>query len=326
MNDRANTRSPTFAAPFPHGPDMHRSATFTGHRGPVYALAHGAAPGTFLSGSGDGQVVRWRIDQPGNGELLARVDQAVFSLCHLPEKGLLLIGTEGGRLHVLDTASLREARLFEAHRRGIFSMRALPGGRVVCAGGDGTLSVWRVPDAGGMDLERHIPLAEEKLRDLALDSGGERLAVACGDGTVRLLDTALFNEQATIRAHPTLMDGTPGGATAVAFHPAKPVLLSGGKDGHLRLWHAGEDHRALLALPAHKGGIYRIAFTADGGRIATASRDKMAKLWDATTLDPLARLDRTAGGHTHSVNDLLWLEGTLITASDDRGIIAWADA
>jgi WD40 repeat protein len=169
-------------------------------------------------------------------------------------------------------------------------------------------------------------LCDTKLRDLALPPDGAWLAVACGDGCVRVLDTDLFNEHATIEAHGTAaMAGEPHGATAVAWHPHKPVLLSGGKDGHLRAWHATDRFRRVQDIAAHKGGIYRIAFDAQGARLATASRDKTAKLWDARSLDPLARLDLRAGGHTHSVNDVLWCGGAWLTCGDDRRVIAWTD-
>ena len=141
--------------------------------------------------------------------------------------------------------------------------------------------------------------------------------MACGDGTVRVLDTEHFNERHTLQAHE-------GGALSVAFHPTKPALVSGGKDGHLRLWHTDEQCREVLALPAHKSSIYRIAFNAEGTVCATASRDKSAKCWAADTFAPLARLDRTAGGHSHSVNAVLWSGDALITGSDDRSVLAWS--
>jgi WD40 repeat protein len=308
---------------------MRVQAIFTGHRGPVYALAEGAEPGTFLSGSGDGLVVQWQVDRPDEGAVLVNVGQAVFSLCLLQQAGLLLIGTEGGRLHVVDLDTRREVRLFEVHQRGIFRMVPLPHQRVACAGGDGSLSIWQWGPGKRLELLRQFPVVEEKLRDLCTSPRGDLLAVAAGDGSVRLLDSDLFNELHTVQAHPPVVtfDTAPGiiGTTALAWHPGKPVLLSGGKDGHLRLWRSDAGFAELLALPAHKAGIYCAAFDPDGRRLATASRDKSAKLWDAATMAPLARLDRAAGGHTHSVDRLLWMGTTLLTASDDRRIIAWAD-
>jgi len=138
----------------------------------------------------------------------------------------------------------------------------------------------------------------------------------------------LFNELHTLPAHQVAaapgVDASATGATALALHPQKPVLVSGGKDGHLRTWRTDQGFGALLELPAHKASIYRIAFSPDGNLMATASRDKTAKLWDASTLAPVGRLDRSAGGHTHSVNALLWCGATLITAGDDRRILAWS--
>jgi WD40 repeat protein len=303
---------------------MLPTVPFKGHRGPVYALIAGDAPRTFLSGSGDGLVVRWDLDRPDEGRPIAKVEQAVFSL--LRTGPLLLIGTEGGDLHVVDHAQGRELHRFTVHRRGLFRMMVLDDQRVVCAGGDGSLSIWQwsMKDAPVFRLLRQIPLVEEKLRDLAVDPSGRLLAVACGDGSVRVLDTALFNEHQTLNAHPGDAE-VPAGTTSVAFHPSKPVLLSGGKDGHLRVWDLANYARLLLALPAHKGSIYRMAFGPGGTKLATASRDKSAKVWDALSLDPVQRLDRLHGGHTHSVNDVLWTGlDTLVTAGDDRMVFAWS--
>jgi WD40 repeat protein len=290
-------------------------------------LIAGSERGTFVSGSGDGLVVLWRVADPDHGEVIVRVGQAVFSMCLLAEAELLLIGTEGGGLHVVDLASRKELHHYDLHRKGVFSICVLPDQRVACAGGDGTLSVWQVEDTHALRLLRHIPLIEEKLRDLCVAPGGEQLAVACQDGTVRVLDTVLFNEFNTLQAHPLQVElGTEAsfiGTMGLAYHPHKPVLFTGGKDGHLRLWRNDAHHALLSSIPAHKAAIYRIAFSPDGRRIATASRDKSSKVWDATTLDPLARLDRATGGHTHSVNALLWCGEALVTASDDRRIVLW---
>jgi WD40 repeat protein len=305
----------------------NKTAEHTGHQGPVYALAAGRGATDLLSGSGDGRVVRWDLGTPDRGEVLVNVGQAVFALCTLGDH-LLAVGTEGGGLHVVDLTQGRETHLFDVHRKGIFAMVPLPGRRFACAAGDGTLSIWGWHD--DVHLIRHIPLVEEKLRGLALSPDGRELAVACGDGSVRVLETVYFNETHTIAAHPPKpapdAPASTTGATAVAYHPMKPVLLSGGKDGHLRAWRTDQGYAPLLGLPAHKAGIYRIALHPEACFLASASRDKTAKLWDSATLDPIARLDRGEGGHTLSVNDVRWLGDTLLTASDDRRILAWRPA
>lgn len=290
---------------------------FNGHTGPVYALVPGAVKGTFLSGSGDGTLVRWTLADPDHGELLARTDQGVFSILPLPGTDLLALGGANGDLRVIDRAQRREVQLLRFHTKGIFRIATLPRDRVACAGGDGVLSIWSIEGERALRPLRSIPLSEDKLRDLALAPTGDQLAVACGDGTVRILETEGFNETHTLVAHE-------GGANALAWHPGKPALLSGGKDGHIRIWHSGEAFRELRAIAAHRSTIYRIAFDAAGTRCATTSRDKTAKLWAAESFEPIARLDREHGGHALSVNDALWMDGDLITAGDDRRIVRWA--
>lgn len=298
------------------------SALFMGHRGPVYALLDHGAQGVFLSGSGDGTVVQWDLAMPDQGRLRIQVDQAVFALGHAGPR-LLLIGTESGDLHVADLQAGREVQLLRLHSKGIYRFCTLPDQRVACAGGDGTLSIWKVIHEK-LELLRQIPLCEEKLRDLALSPDGQHLAVACADDRIRILDTTLFNERFTLQADRTAAPVAESalGFTAVAYHPRKPVLLSGGKDGHLRTWWCTHDHAQLLALPAHKAAIYTLQFGGQG-RLATASRDKTVKIWDAEDLSPTHRLDRACGGHTHSVNTCLWLGTKLLTGSDDRRIMAW---
>ena len=293
--------------------------TFTGHRGPIYAMHTVPDRETFISGGGDGHVVGWDPRGTDHGVVMVAVEQAIFALHH--DGRWLHIGTEGGDLHVVDMELRREFHRYQVHTKGIFRIISLPQERIACAGGDGSISIWNRQSNGALRLFRHLPLAQAKLRDLALDPDGGTLAVACGDGLIRLLDTELFNEYAFITAHASPEDGSPStGVSSLAYHPQKPVLVSGGKDGHIAAWKIA-DHTPVLRSPAHKGGIYKVLFHKD--LCATVSRDKTVKIWSAGSLEPIQRLDRAAGGHTHSVNAALWCAGSLITASDDRTIKVW---
>lgn len=290
--------------------------TFQGHKGAIYSLSQGLEQGTFLSAGGDGIVVRWRMDAPNDGAGLVNVGEPVFSIRSIKEHSLLLIGTGTGRLLVVDLKSRHEVQAFSAHTKGIFRITPLDDRSLACAGGDGTLSIWHMTDdrSSPLKLFRQVPLCEEKLRDIVLSSDHQRMIVACGDGSLRELDLPQLNERQRF-------DGHANGANCAAFHPSKPVLVSGGKDGQVKVWHA--DGRLALEWPAHKGSVYGMTFDPSGRYLVTAGRDALLKVWDANTLDVVARSTREKKAHTHSINALLWVGDVLLTASDDRRVQGW---
>lgn len=217
-----------------------------------------------------------------------------------------MIGTEGGGIHVIDMESKEELKLFKVHQKGVYCFAQLKDDWIVAGAGDGSISIW---DPSTLKLIRQIPIAEGKVRHLAVSEMGRSIALACTDGTVRVLDTELFNELSTIKAHNK-------GANCVAWHPKKPVLLSAGRDGLIKAWHTEEDFQEVLSIPAHEQTIYRMSFS-EKGVLASASRDKSAKLWNSGSMEIEEKLEHASTGHTHSVNDVLWIGEQLVTVNDD---------
>lgn len=294
-----------------------KTAKFTGHRGAVYALQGTGNLNLFLSASGDGKVVRWDLRIPDHGEQVADALKPIYTILCDRERKLLFIGNSEGGLHVVDMAEGEEIRHLQVHRLGIFRIIPLGADRIVCSGGDGKISVWKVPS---MELERLIPLSDEKVRGLAVNMDGSLLAVASLDGRVHVLGTRDLDSRYIIEAHDR-------GAASVCWHPSKPALISGGRDGQLRFWRSDGEFKLLRAIPAHRANIYDIAFSPDATICATASRDKSVKLWDATSFEPVDRFELKQGGHTHSVNTVHWCaDGTLLTAGDDRSIRTWVSS
>jgi len=289
---------------------------FQGHKSAIYALCKAQDHGAFLSAGGDGIVVRWQLDAPQDGRAIVNVGEPIFSLLVLEQTSKVLIGTGTGRLLVIDLPTKREIQVVQAHTKGIFKITLLNDQTLACAGGDGALSIWRMDEGPTSILTplRRIPLCEEKLRDIVLTSDRQRLVVACGDGTMRELDLPHLNELQRF-------DGHEKGANCAVFHPFKPVLISGGKDGQVKVWRS--DGTLALQFAAHKGSIYSATFDPAGRFLATVGRDALVKTWDAKTMEPIWRSAREKRHHTHSINALLWLDGMLLTASDDRRVQGW---
>ncbi len=91
---------------------------------------------------------------------------------------------------------------------------------------------------------------------------------------------------------------------------------------------AAEDalQRAILSLPknfklAHSGPVNGVAYSPDGKRVATASSDKTAKVWDAAN----GHLLLTLSGHSAAINGIAFSPDSkqIATASDDGTARLW---
>lgn len=298
-------------------PEASKIFQFSGHAAAVYCLEQGQSNNSFFSGSGDHFVAEWNIGLLAPEKFSVKLEHSVYSLCFLKTQKILLIGDSAGGLHVLDLEAKKEVRHLIIHKNGIFCIRNIQSkGFIVSAGAEGSICILRSSD---FKLMLQITLSSKKIRKIALNPDESLMAVADGEGMIRIFETEFFNELHTFFAHE-------GGTSSIAWHPYEKVLLSGGKDAHLRFWNTEKDFSLIREIPAHNFNIYDIVFSPNGQWCATASRDKTVKIWDANSFDIPLRLDRkNYMAHQNSVNCLHWCEssGHLISSGDDRLINIW---
>ena len=228
-----------------------------------------------------------------------------------------MAGNMDGGLHWIDRAAPDRSRNIQHHRKGVYDIARL-GPHIFTAGGDGLLTRWDLAAARSVES---IQLSHQALRCIAVSESRRELAVGSSDGSVYFLDAESLEQKLTLeKAHQS--------SVFCAVWTGEG-LLTGGRDAMLRIWSSSllTPHFSLLQeLPAHWFTINHLAFSPDGKWLATASRDKTIKIWDAATLELLKVVDTLRyGGHTHSVNRLLWLaDGTLVSCGDDRAVMWWA--
>jgi len=264
-------------------------------------------------------VVGWDTTDPTrDGELLARVQNSVYALRHLPELGLLVLGHNFQGIQAIDLSqkqlvhatALPPVAIFEI----VFSESRQ---RLYVALGDGTLAVLTVPD---FRLEKLLRLADKSLRCLALHEGRSELAVGSSDTFTRILDLDSLEVKC-------LLGESTNSVFSVAYSVDGMRLLTAGRDAQIRTWDVATGYTLTGSVPAHMYTINHLAFSPDGRYLASCSLDKSIKLWDATTLTLLRVLDRArAAGHGTSVNRLVWpgAENRLVSCSDDRSLVVWA--
>ncbi len=169
-----------------------------------------------------------------------------------------------------------------------------------------------------MTLSKIVKLCDEKVRNIDFNYQTSEIAVASGDGNIRIFDLKTLLEKKVFVGHQL-------SSNVVRFSPDGKLLLTGGRDAHLNIWQV-ENYELIKSIPAHEWAIYDIAYSPDSNLFATASRDKTLKIWDSKTFQLLKVINKEGyDGHQFSVNKLLWstFYNYLISAGDDRDIIIW---
>lgn len=149
-----------------------------------------------------------------------------------------------------------------------------------------------------------------------------KLLAASTRGEVALIDPAKGEVVADLT-------GLPGRVTAVAFSANHLAVACGepGKAGVVRLYEARDPKTAksISEFTAHKDAIYGLAFSPDGTTLATASYDKLVKLWSvgAKPVEKLALTDHSDAVYAVAFHP----SGKLLaTGSADRAVKVWDTA
>ena len=149
---------------------------------------------------------------------------------------------------------------------------------------------------------------------VAFSADGTQLVASAMGYNVRAFDVA--TGEIIANEYPDDLDGS---LYTIAFDPAgETVALAAGDAMNVYDFEGRE--RRFQAL-GHTGSIAQIAYSPDGARIATASSDGTARLWDAGDGGFLVALE----GHAGAVTSVSWTAdgAELFTASEDGTVRRW---
>ncbi|QIP17284.1 WD40 repeat domain-containing protein [Spirosoma aureum] len=289
--------------------------TFGGHRDCVYALERGPQPNQVFSSGADGLVVRWQLDRPDLGELVAKVPASVYALALHPTTGLLWVGQNYEGLHLIDPVQKVEVSSLKLTSAAIFDIKFYKND-VIIALSDGVVVV---VDSESLAIKKHLKASDQSARCLSVNPVEREVAVGYSDHGVRIFDLATYDLKRIIPAHTNSV-------FTVLYSPDFRFLLTAGRDAHLKVWDVEHEYALQQEVVAHMFAINHLTYNPTGTLFATASMDKSIKIWDAETYRLLKVVDRARhAGHGTSVNKLLWTDyhNQLLSASDDRTISVW---
>jgi WD40 repeat protein len=98
-------------------------------------------------------------------------------------------------------------------------------------------------------------------------------------------------------------------------------VASASMDQTVKVWNA-DTHQLVMRLTGHTKGVWSVAFSPDGHRLASGGGDNTVRLWNADTGRPLSD---PFTGHTDTVSSVAFSPDghRLVSASWDHTLRIW---
>ncbi|HLU46497.1 MAG TPA: protein kinase, partial [Planctomycetota bacterium] len=278
---------------------------------PGYSHRIALSPDGTLIATNDGRdaVSIFRVD---TGERIAKTSRTslVYDLT-FDSTGARVIGAlVGGDVRIWDARTGRMIRRIRAHEDRVYRAALSHDDRfLLTASRDGTA---RLYDLAASGEPRTLALGAQ-VDDVAFSPQGDLLAAVTASGRV------IVEETETGR---TIIDRVLGAGAlrSVSFRPDGGAIVTGSQAGIVFIIEI--DSGREISLRGHRDQVEHAEHSPDGTRVVTASFDKTAKLWDATTGEMLVELV----GHEDRVQRAVFARDgrRVATVSFDGTVRTWA--
>jgi WD40 repeat protein len=122
--------------------------------------------------------------------------------------------------------------------------------------------------------------------------------------------------------------------TCIVFSPDNKLVASGGLDGQIKIWdtvksaecaltaEAAKKAAPLHKIRAHTGGVFGLAFSPDGKRLASAGADGAVRFWNSATGEQLFAF---TGAHKGGARAVAFSPDgqSLASAGMDKAVKVW---
>lgn len=233
----------------------------------------------IIAGAGDGTVQILNPNLQRIPSHTAKLHGGVTSISLNPDGKSFLVGTEFSERYSIDistfTPELRETCHFGEIHDVCFPKKS---SEIFVTASEQDIRVWSVSKKREL-LRINVPNTTCYAVDVT--PSGENIVSAWSDGKIRSFYPQSGKLQFMIPdAHSDAVRSLAicncEGDDSTLWH-----LVSGGKDGTVRLWRINEKHQTMVhSMKEHRGAVNQIAINADGTQAASASADGSCIIWD----------------------------------------------
>jgi WD40 repeat protein/tRNA A-37 threonylcarbamoyl transferase component Bud32 len=302
-----------------------RQFAVEGHTNRMSAIAFSPDGARVATGSMDQTVILTDIASGKPIRALEGHRGWIWSLAFSPDGTRLVSASQDHTVRLWDGCKGTPVEILHGHTGAVWAAGYSADGRtILSAAADGTIRSWdaRLVEADGV-LRGH----QSYVYDVAVHPDGKRVASASWDATARVWDTATGRQLAAFD------HGSPKEfiVSGVAFHPAGRLLATRVRDISWKgrsvvvLWdlETGREVRRWAA-DSDRWRDTRLAFNADGTRLATGLNWNQVRVWDVDT----GRVVADVGPVSDCVQDVAFRPDgrRLAAACHDGRVYVWETA
>jgi WD40 repeat protein len=228
----------------------------------------------LVSNAFEGTFIVWNLGMPRQQALLAGHKADVRTVAASPDGATLASGSDDKTVRLWDAVTGQERAVLKEHRGEIQTVAFSPDGRLLASGGDDDRRIifWDVKSGRQLkEIDGH-----GSITSVAFNPDSKFLASAAeGRSAIFLWDVTSGEQQAELLGHETDAE-----SESLEFSRDGKVLVSGGREGAIRLWDVSA--RREIVEPMGRGGsVMKVAISPDGRMVASsADLTGTVLLWD----------------------------------------------
>lgn len=248
--------------------------SFQGHVGWVTAVAIRPDGKQLASGGEDGSVRLWPLAEADEHRAVTDAAAPLWTAAFSPDGKLIAAGGADKTVRVAD-ANGKNGKTLGTHARAVTAVAFYGPGKVASAGGDKLVKLWDIAAGTADDFKGH----DSAVLAVAADDQAKLIVSGSADRSVIGWDPAGKKSKWKWAGKSAVC--------AVAIRKGGAQVAVGTADGGLTLLAVdGAEPKVVASIAAHTAGVAAVAYTTDGGRLATCGGDGAVRLWTAPVGGP----------------------------------------